>query len=193
MCLAAPKYGNDNDEADYTLRDVAKFSAGVILSEKNCFGWPHSLNRNGVSWHFAAGKGVGALPNGRRARAPFADGSMSPMNGMDRNGPTAVLNSALKADFTESLVGILNQKFPITLVRNPEAMKKVGDLTRTFIQNGGLHIQFNFVDRKVLLDAKKHPERYKDLVVRVAGYSAYFVNLTPEVQDEIIGRTEQSL
>ncbi|MBI2906938.1 MAG: hypothetical protein HYX92_04715 [Chloroflexi bacterium] len=193
MCLAAPKYGNDNDDADYMLRDVAKFSAGVILSEKNCFGWPHSLNRNGVSWHFAAGKGVGALPNGRRARAPFADGSMSPMNGMDRSGPTAVLNSALKADFTEALVGILNQKFPITLVRNPEAMQKVGDLTRTFIQNGGLHIQFNFVDRKVLLDAKKHPERYKDLVVRVAGYSAYFVNLTPEVQDEIISRTEQCI
>ncbi|MBI2907560.1 MAG: hypothetical protein HYX92_07905 [Chloroflexi bacterium] len=193
MCLAAPKYGNDIDEADFILRDVAKFSAGVIQSEKNCFGYPHSINRNGVAWHYAGGKGVGALPNGRHSRAPFADGSLSPMNSMDRNGPTAVLSSALKADFTDSLVSIMNQKFPITVVRNPDTMGKIAALTNTFIDNGGLHIQFNFIDRKVLLDAKKHPERYKDLVVRVAGYSAYFVNLTPEVQDEIINRTEQPL
>ncbi|MBI2906647.1 MAG: hypothetical protein HYX92_03205 [Chloroflexi bacterium] len=193
MCLAAPKYGNDIDEADRMLRDVGKLSANVILSEKNCFGQPYSINRNGVALHYALGKAVGALPNGRKARAPFADGSLSPMNGRDKNGLTAVLNSALKADFTEAMLGILNQKFPLTLVKNPEAMSKIDALTTTFIKNGGLHIQYNFVDRNVLLDAKKHPERYKDLVVRVAGYSAYFVNLTPEVQDEIINRTEQSL
>ncbi|MBI2909132.1 MAG: hypothetical protein HYX92_15920 [Chloroflexi bacterium] len=193
MCLAAPKYGNDIDEADYMLRDVGKFSASVIMSEKNCFGWPYSINRNGVAWHYAGGKGVGALPNGRHARAPFADGSLSPMNGMDRNGPTAVLNSALKADFREALVGILNQRFPVTVVHSPEAMRKIAALTSTFVARGGLHIQYNFVDKEVLLDAKKHPERHKDLVVRVAGYSAYFVNLTPEVQDEIINRTEQCL
>ncbi|MBI2906711.1 MAG: hypothetical protein HYX92_03525 [Chloroflexi bacterium] len=193
MCLAAPKYGNDDDEADYMLRDVAKFSAGVIQSEKNCFGYPYSINRNGVSWHYAAGKGIGALPNGRHARTPLTDGSLSPMNGQDRSGPTAVLNSAIKADFKESLVAIMNQKFPVTVAQDPETMQKIAALTSAFILNGGLHIQFNFVDRNVLLDAKKHPERYRDLVVRVAGYSAYFVNLTPEVQDEIISRTEQSL
>ncbi|MBI2910155.1 MAG: hypothetical protein HYX92_21140 [Chloroflexi bacterium] len=193
LCLEAPKYGNDMDEVDYMLRDVAKFSASIILSEKNCFGYPYSINRNGVAWHYAAGKGVGALPNGRQARAPFADGSLSPMNGMDRSGPTAVLNSAIKADFSEALVAILNQKFPVTVVQNREIMQKISALTGSFIANGGIHIQYNFVDRNVLLDAKKHPERYRDLVVRVAGYSAYFVNLTPEVQDEIISRTEQSL
>ncbi|MFH1484881.1 MAG: pyruvate formate lyase family protein, partial [Chloroflexota bacterium] len=193
MCLSAPKYGNDIEEADGMLRDIAKFSASVIVSEKNCFGYPYTINRNGVSWHYAAGKGVGAMPNGRKSGTPFADGSLSPMNGMDKHGPTAVLNSALNADFTDALVAILNQKFPLTLVKNPEAMQKVGALTTTFINNGGLHIQFNFVDRNVLLDAKKHPERYRDLVVRVAGYSAYFVNLTPEVQDEILSRTEQHL
>ncbi|MBI2910140.1 MAG: hypothetical protein HYX92_21065 [Chloroflexi bacterium] len=193
MCLAAPKYGNDIDEADYVLRDVAKFSGKFVTTQKNCFGYPHSVNRNGVSWHYSGGKGVGAFPNGRKARAPFADGSLSPMNGMDRNGPTAVLNSAIKADFTEAMVGILNQKFPLTVVQNPETMQKIAALTRTFIGNGGLHVQFNFIDKKVLLEAKKHPEKHKDLVVRVAGYSAYFVNLTPEVQDEIISRTEQSL
>ncbi|MBI2910095.1 MAG: hypothetical protein HYX92_20835 [Chloroflexi bacterium] len=193
MCLAAPKYGNDIDEVDLMVRDVAKFSAGVIFSERNVFGQPYSINRNGVSWHYGAGKGIGALPNGRYSRAPLVDGSLSPMGGMDRNGPTAVLNSALKADYKESFVAILNQKFPLTLVKNDEAIEKIGALTRTFIRNGGLHIQYNFVDRDVLLDAKVHPERYKDLVVRVAGYSAYFVNLTPEVQDEIINRTEQCI
>ncbi|MBI2907151.1 MAG: hypothetical protein HYX92_05785 [Chloroflexi bacterium] len=193
LCLSAPKYGNDNDEADYMLRDIAKFSASVILSEKNCFGLPYAIQRNGLAWHYAAGKKVGALPNGRKRGAPFADGSLSPMNGMDKSGPTAVLNSAIKADFVEAMVPILNQKFPLTIVRSAEAMQKVAALTRSFIDNGGLHVQFNFVDRNVLLDAKAHPERYKDLVVRVAGYSAYFVNLTPEVQDEIISRTEQCL
>ncbi|MFH1487253.1 MAG: pyruvate formate lyase family protein [Chloroflexota bacterium] len=193
MCLSAPKYGNDIDEADSMVRDVAKFSASVIFSEKNVFGYPYSINRNGVSWHYGAGKGVGALPNGRKAGTPLVDGSLSPMAGMDRNGPTAVLNSALKADYKESLVAILNQKFPLTVASNPETMEKIAALTTTFINNGGLHIQFNFIDRNVLLDAKKHPERYKDLVVRVAGYSAYFVNLSPEIQDEIIARTEQSL
>ncbi|MBI2906142.1 MAG: hypothetical protein HYX92_00655 [Chloroflexi bacterium] len=193
MCLAAPKYGNDIDEADFMVRDVAKFSAGVITSERNVFGQPYSINRNGVSWHYGAGKGVGALPNGRKAGTPLVDGSLSPMGGMDRNGPTAVLNSALKADYKESLVAILNQKFPLTVAHSPESMDKIAALTSTFINNGGLHIQFNFIDRNVLLSAKKHPERYKDLVVRVAGYSAYFVHLSPEIQDEIIARTEQTI
>ncbi|MBI2906434.1 MAG: hypothetical protein HYX92_02130 [Chloroflexi bacterium] len=191
-CLAAPKYGNDIDEADFMVRDVGKFSANFIFSQKNVFGYPYSINRNGLAFHYATGKGVGATPNGRPSRAPFADGSLSPMNGMDKSGPTAVLNSALKADYKESLVAILNQKFPLTVVQNPEIMQKIAAIAATFMRNGGLHIQYNFVDRKILLDAKKRPEKYRDLVVRVAGYSAYFVNLTPEVQDEIISRTEQS-
>ncbi len=193
MCLAAPKYGNDIDEADYMARDVAKFSAGIIFSEKNEFGWPYSVNRNGLAWHFMAGKGVGALPNGRKAWEPLNDGSLSPQRGTDKKGPTAILNSALKADHSEALVSILNIKFPSALVRQPGTVEKVATLTRMFIGKGGLHIQFNFVDRQTLLEAKKHREEYRDLIVRVGGYSAYFVDLTPEVQDEIINRTEQML
>ncbi len=191
MCLQVPKYGNDIDEADYMLRDLAKFTASVISSEKNVFGWPYAINRNGVAWHVSAGKGVGALPSGRNAWSPLTDGSLSPMVGMDKKGPTAVMNSAIRADFKEAAVSILNQKFPLAFVHSPESMDKVADFTLTFIRLGGSHIQYNFLDRKTLLEAKKHPENYRDLVVRVAGYSAYFVHLSPELQDEIIARSEQ--
>jgi formate C-acetyltransferase len=193
MCLAAPKYGNDIDEADCAVRDVAKFSADVICSEKNMFGKPYILNRNGVSWHYSGGKGVGALPNGRKAWKPLYDGSLSPMTGKDMYGPTAVLNSAIKADYRDVSVPIINLKFPLTVLQSPEGLEKVSMLTETFIKNGGIHIQYNFLDKQTLLAAKKDPEEYKDLVVRVAGYSAYFVNLTSEVQDEIIARTEHCL
>jgi formate C-acetyltransferase len=193
MCLAAPKYGNDIDEADCAVRDVAKFSADVICSEKNMFGKPYILNRNGVSWHYSGGKGVGALPNGRKAWKPLYDGSLSPMTGKDMYGPTAVLNSAIKADYRDVSVPIINLKFPLTVLQSPEGLEKISMLTETFIKNGGIHIQYNFLDKQTLLAAKKDPEEYKDLVVRVAGYSAYFVNLTSEVQDEIIARTEHCL
>jgi formate C-acetyltransferase len=193
MCLAAPKYGNDVDEADYMVRDVAKFSASVIRSENNVFGWKYAVNRNGVAWHYAASKGVGALPNGRKVGEPFYDGSLSPMRGMDKDGPSAVLNSALKADYKEAAQSILNQKFSLDMVQSSEALDKVAMLTETFLRSGGSHIQYNFLDKQVLLEAKKHPERYRDLIVRVAGYSAYFVNLTSEVQDDIICRTEQGV
>ncbi|MBI2910062.1 MAG: hypothetical protein HYX92_20670 [Chloroflexi bacterium] len=193
MCLAAPKYGNDVDEVDYLLRDIAKFSASIIFSEKNAFGFPYAINRPGVGWHYVGGKGVGALPDGRKAKEILADGSLSPSQGLDRSGPTAVLKSALKADFNEAAVAILNMKMPITIVQSDEALNKVAGLTETFLGNGGIHIQYNFLNRDTLLEAKRQPERFKDLVVRVAGYSAYFVNLSPEVQDEIIRRTEQCL
>ena len=192
MCLAAPKFGNDIDEADYMVREVGKFSAGLIRSESNPFGWKYAVNRNGLSWHYAASKGVGALPNGRRRGEPLCDGSISPMRAMDTKGPTAVANSVIKADFKEAAVAVLNQKFPISFAKNNEALEKVVDFTETLLGSGASHVQYNFVDRKVLLEAQKHPEQYKDLIVRVAGYSAYFVNLTREVQDDIISRTEQS-
>ncbi len=193
LCLVAPKYGNDVDEVDCMARDLGKFSAGIIFSEKTVFGQPYAINRPGVAWHYGAGKGVGALPNGRKAKAPLADGSLSPEGGMDRNGPTAALNSAIKADFKEAANVIMNQKFPLALVQDQQNLEKVASLTETFLRKGGIHIQYNFLDKTVLLDAKKHPERYRDLVVRVAGYSAYFVLLSPEVQDEIIRRTEQTI
>jgi formate C-acetyltransferase len=191
MCLQAPKFGNDIDEADYMVRDVGRFSAGVIHSEANPFGYKYGINRNGLSWHYAASSGVGSLPNGRRKGEPFCDGSISPMQGADTRGPTAVGKSVLKADFTDVALAVLNMKFSSSFVKSPESLDKVATYTDTLLRNGATHIQYNFLDRQMLLEAQQHPEQYKDLIVRVAGYSAYFVNLTREVQDDIIRRSEQ--
>jgi pyruvate-formate lyase len=144
-----------------------------------------------LTWHYYGGKGVCALANGRKSGTPLADASLSPTQGADTNGPTAVCNSALKAAF-ESKTAVLNQKFPLSMFKTEGFAEKLADFTETFFRNGGLHIQYNLLDAETLRKAKKRPEEYKDLIVRVAGYSAYFVLLAPEVQDEIIARTEQS-
>ncbi|MFC2025476.1 glycine radical domain-containing protein [Chloroflexota bacterium] len=116
------------------------------------------------------------------------------MRGMDKNGITAVLRSVITVgEFKEVRAAALNQRFPATLLQSPEAMEKLANLTQTFLTSGGGHIQYNILDQKVLLDARKHPEQYKELIVRVAGYSAYWTHLTPAIQDEIIERTEQGL
>jgi pyruvate formate-lyase/glycerol dehydratase family glycyl radical enzyme len=191
MCLAAPKFGNDIDEADLMVRDVGKFSSSVIMSYKNPFDIPCKISREGLSWHYFGGLGVGALPNGRKSREPLNDGSISPMRGMDKLGPTGVIRSALKAGFKESYASCLNQKFSGTVMQSPESREKLAILTDTFFRNGGQHIQYNMVDTEELLDAKVHPEKHRDLVVRVGGFSAYFVMLSPEIQDDIIYRSEQ--
>ena len=115
------------------------------------------------------------------------------MRGADVNGPTAVIRSALKAGFDEAQASVLNQKFSPSVVQSPESRKKVAAYTGAFFRSGGQHIQFNIVDTRELLDAKTNPEQHKDLIVRVGGFSAYFVQLSPEVQDDIILRTEHSL
>jgi formate C-acetyltransferase len=193
MCLEAPKYGNDIDEADYMVRDVGKIIPRLLESERTPFGSKYTIIRQGLTWHYYGGKGVGALPNGRKAGEPLADASLSPTQGVDTHGPTAVCNSALKADFTDARTAVLNQKFPLALFKNIGFAEKLVDFTETFFRNGGLHIQYNLLDAETLRKAKEHPEQYKDLIVRVAGYSAYFILLAPEVQDEIIARTEQTL
>ncbi len=191
MCLGAPKFGNDIDEADLMVRDVGAFSARVIRAYNNPFDLRCKISREGLSWHYFGGLGVGALANGRKSREPLNDGSISPMRGMDKHGPTGVLRSVLKAGFNESYASCLNQKFSSTVMRSPESREKLASLTDTFFKNGGQHIQFNLVDREELLDAKVNPEKHKDLVVRVGGFSAYFVMLSPEIQDDVIYRSEQ--
>ena len=191
ICLAAPKFGNDIDEADLMVRDVGSFSASVIMSYRNPFDVPCKISREGLSWHYFGGLGVGALPNGRKSKEPLNDGSMSPMRGMDKLGPTGVIRSVLKAGFKESYASCLNQKFSGTVMRSRESREKLAVLTDTFFRNGGQHIQYNMVDTEELLDAKAHPEKHRDLVVRVGGFSAYFVMLSPEVQDDVIHRSEQ--
>ncbi|MGD9118636.1 MAG: pyruvate formate lyase family protein [Dehalococcoidia bacterium] len=191
MCLAAPKFGNDIDEADLMVRDVGQFSGSVIMSYINPFDVPCKISREGLSWHYFGGLGVGALPNGRKSKDPLNDGSISPMRGMDKLGPTGVIRSVLKAGFKESYASCLNQKFSGTVMQSPESRGKLGTLIDTFFKNGGQHIQFNMVDTEELLDAKAHPEKHRDLVVRVGGFSAYFVMLSPEIQDDIIYRSTQ--
>jgi formate C-acetyltransferase len=112
---------------------------------------------------------------------------------MDKCGPTAVLRSALKAGFHESYASALNQKFSTSMAQSSEGKAKLAVLTDTFLRQGGQHIQYNLLDAKELLDAKAHPEKHQDLLVRVGGFSAYFVQLSPEIQDDVIGRSEQGL
>jgi pyruvate formate-lyase/glycerol dehydratase family glycyl radical enzyme len=191
MCLAAPKFGNDIDEADLMVREVGEFSGSIIMSYINPYDVPCKISREGLSWHFFGGLGVGALSNGRKAKEPLNDGSISPMRGMDKLGPTGVIRSVLKAGFKESYASCLNQKFSGTVMQSPESREKLAVLIDTFFTNGGQHIQFNMVDTEELLDAKAHPEKHRDLVVRVGGFSAYFVMLSPEIQDDIIYRSTQ--
>jgi pyruvate-formate lyase len=191
MCLAAPKFGNDIDEADLMVRAVGEYSGSVIMAYKNPFDVPCKISREGLSWHYFGGLGVGALPDGRKSKEPLNDGSISPMRGMDKLGPTGVMRSVIKAGFKESYASCLNQKFSGTVMQSPESREKLAILTDTFFRNGGQHIQFNMVDTEELLDAKAHPEEHRDLVVRVGGFSAYFVMLSPEIQDDIIYRSTQ--
>lgn len=192
-CLEAPKFGNDNDDADYMVRDIAKIIPTMLESARTPFGSKYTINRQGLAWHYYGGKGVGALPDGRKSGEPLADGSLSPTQGADTLGPTAVSNSIWKADFKEARTGVLNQKFSLDLFQDEAFIEKLASFTEVFLSNGGSHIQYNLLDPETLKEAKKYPVKYRDLIVRVAGYSAYFVLLSPEVQDEIIARSEQTL
>lgn len=193
LCLAVPKFGNDIDEADFMLRDLGSFSGNVIRSYNDYPYRGYLVAREGLSWHYFGGLGVGALPNGRKSKEPLNDGSISPMRGVDVNGPTAVLRSALKVGFDESHATVLNQKFSMSVLQSPESRKKLAIYTDTFMRNGGQHIQYNIVNVKELLDAKVNPEKHKDLIVRVGGFSAYFVQLSPGIQDDIINRSEHTI
>ncbi|MBI2958608.1 MAG: hypothetical protein HYY32_07195, partial [Chloroflexi bacterium] len=194
MLLAAPKYGNDDDYADQVFDDVSLWLQRRWGQEKHVLGHPVRLGRGGSTQHYAMGKMIGALPDGRKAYQPLADASMSPMRGADVKGPTAAIVSASRVNHTEvSCSTLFNLKFNPAALNTRENKQKFISLIKTYFARGGYHIQFNLIRRETLLEAKKHPEQYRDLVVRVAGYSAYFVELVPEVQDEIIGRTEHEM
>ena len=136
---------------------------------------------------------TGALPNGRKHGEPLADGSLSPVRGYDKSGPTAVLNSAAKCDTAGMNSSLLNMKFSAGVLGTAEGKRKFAALLDTYFAKGGSQVQVNILNKDTLLDAKEHPENYQDLVVRVAGYSAYWVELTPEVRDETITRTEHTM
>jgi formate C-acetyltransferase len=191
--LVAPKYGNDDDYADDIFNDLSLWLQRRLNQEKHPLGENSRTIRGGATHHFYAGGTVGALPDGRKAWEPLADGSLSPVQGADKKGPTAVINSATKVNHTEVNTSTLfNMKFMPGILQSREGLQKLASLIKTYFDRCGYHVQFNLMGQEVLREAKKHPERYRDLLVRVAGYSAYFVELAPEVQDEIIARTEQA-
>jgi formate C-acetyltransferase len=142
--------------------------------------------------HVYFGSVIGATPDGRKAKVPLSEG-ISPVQGADRKGPTAVIKSAAKIDHLRTGGTLLNQKFTPSFFNDAQAIEKVTGLVRSYFKMDGHHIQFNVVDATTLRKAQKHPENYRDLIVRVAGYSDYFVDLGEDLQNEIIYRTEQDV
>jgi formate C-acetyltransferase len=185
-----PKYGNDDDHADSILRDVFEIYFSSIDGRPNTKGGHYRINLLPTTCHVYFGSVIGATPDGRLAYTPLSEG-ISPVQGADRNGPTAVLKSAAKIDHLRTGGTLLNQKFTPKILADEDGREKVLHLIRSYFKMDGHHIQFNVIDAETLKRAQKEPENYKDLIVRVAGYSDYFVNLGPDLQNEIILRTEQ--
>ncbi|NNG00204.1 MAG: glycyl radical protein [Desulfobacteraceae bacterium] len=183
-----PKYGNDDDYADTILQQVFEAYFDAVDSRPNTKGGVHRINLLPTTCHVYFGSVIGALPDGRRAGAPLSEG-ISPVQGADREGPTAVLKSAAKIDHIRTGGTLLNQKFIPQLLEDEAGVTKLAHLVRAYFKMDGHHIQFNVVDLETLRQAQKRPDDYRDLIVRVAGYSDYFVDLTEELQNEIIQRT----
>lgn len=192
LCLEAPKFGNDDDYVDDIVADLYAFWAETTRSFLSPFGRPQQPTAISITSHQPGGALTGATPDGRRAGEILADGTMSPMQGRDRNGPTAVLRSAMKIDQDPYQATLLNMKFHPSALETETDRLKLAALIKAYFFRGGKHIQFNVVDSKDLRRAQESPDEYRDLVVRVAGYSAYFVQLPASVQNEIIERSEHA-
>ncbi|MHA1374585.1 MAG: trans-4-hydroxy-L-proline dehydratase [Promethearchaeota archaeon] len=184
-----PKYGNDDDYADDILREVFELVYNSIDGRPNERGGVHRINLLPTTVHIYFGKVTGATPDGRKAFTPLSEG-ISPVQGRDIKGPTAVLNSAAKIDHLRTGGTLLNQKFTPQLLSTESGIKKLTKLIRAYFELNGHHLQFNVVTANILKNAQLNPEEYQNLIVRVAGYSDYFLNLGLDLQNEIISRTE---
>ena len=185
-----PFFGNDDDYADSLMQRVYASLFEAIDGKHSPKGPTYHLNMLSTTCHVYFGKKLGATPNGRFALLPESDGT-SPSHGADRHGPTAVVKSLGKMDQVKSGGTLLNQRFLPSVLAGEEGIEKLAQLIRTYFRMGGHHIQFNVVDSATLRDAQKSPDQYRDLLVRVAGYSDYFVDLDQYHQEEIIARTAQ--
>ena len=189
-CLNVPKYGNDDVEADELVGFVAHQYSESVRRHPNASGGRYFPGLFCLSSNTPLGRQVGALPSGRHAFQPLADGGISPKHGMDVNGPTAVFKSVASWNQAEAINGVcLNMKFLPTLLKKRPDRQKLIDAIRVYFSLGGMHVQFNIVSGETLRAAQERPEEYRSLVVRVAGYSAFFVELDREIQDELIART----
>lgn len=185
-----PFFGNDDDYADSIMQRVYDSLFRTIEGQHSPKGATYHLNMLSTTCHVYFGKKLGATPNGRYALLPESDGT-SPSHGADRHGPTAVVKSLAKMDQVKSGGTLLNQRFLPSVLAGDDGIDALSQLIRTYFRLGGHHMQFNVVDSDTLRDAQKHPENYRDLLVRVAGYSDYFVDLDQYHQEEIISRTAQ--
>ncbi len=186
-----PRYGNDDDFADELAQQVFEAFYQAVEERPNTKGGHFRINLLPTTCHIYFGSMVGATPDGREKGEPLSEG-ISPVQGADRNGPTAVLKSAAKIDHLRTGGTLLNQKFTPQVLETEAGLEKLGHLIRSYFSMDGHHIQFNVVTAATLQEAQKHPGKYRDLIVRVAGYSDYFVDLEKELQNEIIRRTEQA-
>jgi formate C-acetyltransferase len=187
-----PFFGNDDDYADDIMRRVYDSLLIAIDGKHSTRGKTYHVNMLSTTCHIYFGKMLGATPNGRRARLPESDGT-SPSHGADRKGPTAVIKSLSKMDQQKSGGTLLNLRFLPSVLAGDTGLDKLSHLIRSYFRLGGHHIQFNVVDTETLRDAQKHPDNYRNLLVRVAGYSDYFVDLDVYHQEEIIARTAQEM
>ena len=186
-----PKYGNDDEYADGIMRRVFALYHDLVAGRPNMLGGQYQIDMLPTTCHVYFGEVMGASANGRRAGVPISEG-ISPEKGADTHGPTAVVKSCAKMDHLSTGGTLLNQKFTPGVVAGDKGLSQMVGLIRSYFDMDGHHIQFNVIDRQTLLEAQKHPDDYKDLIVRVAGYSDHFRNLSRALQDEIINRTEQS-
>ena len=185
----SPKWGNDDEAADEVMRRVFGTFVDAIDGRPNGRGGTYGVDMLPTTCHVYFGGLTGATPDGRRATTPLSEG-ISPVQGADRLGPTAVLRSAAKMDQARTCGTLLNMKVNPGLIAGEEGIAQLSGLVRTYFGLGGHHIQFNVVSIDTLREAQANPDAHRDLIVRVAGYSDYFCDLSRELQDEIIARTE---
>ena len=193
MCLKAPKWGNDIDEVDEIATRIWHDIARITNQNRTIYDEPMVPSAISITAYSPAGKAMKATPDGRRDHDILADGTISPTQGTDTNGPLAVLRSGMKIDQDEYMATLLNMKFTRSTLNTDQDVEKLCAMIKTYLLNGGKHMQFNVVDKETLLDAQIHKEQHRDLIVRVAGYSAYFTMLTPGVQEDVISRTAHEL
>ena len=186
-----PKYGNDNDYVDSIIVDIFDHFAEVLAPYKGFNGTKYSISSYVASGNLMLGAAVGALPDGRKAGTSLCEGGLSPYPGRNVNGVTSTINSVTKIDIVKLSAGTaLNMKFNPDALKDEAKMRKFASLIRTYFEKGGYHVQFNIVSTEMLKEAQNNPDKYKDLLVRVATYSAFFTQLGPECQQEIIDRIE---
>jgi pyruvate formate-lyase/glycerol dehydratase family glycyl radical enzyme len=189
MFRDGPKFGNDDDYVDFFARDVYIRTCQVIQGYQNAYGYKVTCDGSGGASYFHLAGLTGATPDGRKKGDMFSDGTLSPEIGTDKKGPIAVLRSAAKIDPLLTFNQVLNQRLVPASLEGENRTKFVNYL-KTFIDLVVPHIEFNIVDNHILSEAQEHPENYQDLIVRVAGFSAYFVDMNKEIQDQIMARTQ---